>query len=64
MSYFIEKGADFDFERTHLHIVQSIRHPGIVQYHIERCDIVEAKDKDQCTSLYYGCKHGHFQIVQ
>ena len=38
-----EKGTDFDFERTHLHIVHSIRHLVIVQYLIKTGDNIEAR---------------------
>ena len=57
-----EKGPDFDFERTHLHIVHSIRHLGIVQYLIQTGDNIEARV--QWTPFHFVCVNGHLSIVQ
>ena len=57
-----EKGTDFDFERTHLHIVHSIRHLGIVQCLIQTGDNIEARV--QWTPFHFVCVNGHLSIVQ
>ena len=43
--------------------VQSCHLP-LVQYLIENGSNIEAKDKDQCTLLHFGCEFGSQLVVQ